>query len=65
MKKLIHGIILVMLLTSCAGSEQAAKNFHDLVEFGPDESGCVSVIGNIGGVTVIYKKQKGDGAFTC
>lgn len=64
MKKIIP-VLIFLLLTSCAGSEQAAKDFHDLVKFGPDESGCVSVIGNIGGVTVIYKKQKGEGNFTC
>lgn len=67
-------LVLLVFLASCSGTDQSVKNLLDRLEFDEDESGCLRLTANVdlnpiplitSNATLVYKKQKGEGDFTC
>jgi len=70
----IISLLTLLILTSCASTQDNAQSLLDRLEFGDDEQGCVTLEGNFDinpiplittNVRLVYKKVKGDSALTC
>jgi len=67
-------LISLLLLTSCASTQDNAQSLLDRLEFGDDEFGCLTLDATIdlnplplitSNARMVYKKVKGDSALTC
>lgn len=70
----LFGLITLGALTSCASSDENARSLLDRLEWDEDEVGCMELRGTVDlnplplfatNVSLIVKKQKGDGEFAC